>query len=194
MDGSGFVEKSSFMMLRLNFSSKLDWGSYGISFAKTASKIIGVLIRSMKLLSLDVVLYLYKFTIRTYMEYFWHVWVIAPSCYLESLDKLQKRICATVGRSLTASFEPLAHRRNVASLRFFFRHYFGICSSELVQLLYSCYSLFFFILIDCMIFLPPFLDVTKMYLSRIPFLAQLDSGILYLQNAFLWPMIYKAEV
>ena len=107
MDGSGFEEKSSFMMLRLNFSSKLDWGSYSISFAKTASKIIGVLIRSMKLLSPDVVLYLYKFTIRTCMEYCWHVWVIAPSCYLESLDKQQKRICRTVGRSLIASFETL---------------------------------------------------------------------------------------
>ena len=40
----------------------------------------------------------------------------APSCYLELLDKLQKRICRTVCPSLAASLEPLAHRRNVASL------------------------------------------------------------------------------
>ena len=33
----------------------------------------------------------------------------APSCYLELLDKLQKRICRTVVPSLTASIEPLAH-------------------------------------------------------------------------------------
>ena len=39
------------------------------------------------------------------------------------------------------------------------------------------------ILIDCMIFLSPFLDVTRM--PRVSFLAQLDSGILCLQNAFL---------
>ena len=31
-------EKSYFKMLRLTFSSKLDWGSYIISIAKTASK------------------------------------------------------------------------------------------------------------------------------------------------------------
>ena len=38
MDGSALEEKSSFKMLGLTFSSKLDWGSYIISIAKTASK------------------------------------------------------------------------------------------------------------------------------------------------------------
>ena len=32
------------------------------------------------------------------------------------------------------SLEPLAHRRNVASLSLFYKYYFGRCSSELVQL------------------------------------------------------------
>ena len=50
------------------------------------------------------------------------------------LDKLQKRICRTVGPSLAASLEPLAHRQNVASLSLFYRYYFGGCSSELAQL------------------------------------------------------------
>ena len=38
MDGSVLEEKSSFKMLGLTFSSKLDWGFYMISVAKTASK------------------------------------------------------------------------------------------------------------------------------------------------------------
>ena len=38
MDESVLEEKSSFKMLGLTFSSKLDWGSYIISIAKTASK------------------------------------------------------------------------------------------------------------------------------------------------------------
>ena len=59
MDGSVLEEKSSFKMLGLTFSSNLDWGSYIISIAKTASKKIGALIRSMKFLSLEVALYLY---------------------------------------------------------------------------------------------------------------------------------------
>ena len=38
MDGSVLEENPSFKMLGLTLSSKLDWGSYIISFAKTASK------------------------------------------------------------------------------------------------------------------------------------------------------------
>ena len=38
MDGSVLKEKSSFKMLGLTFSSKLDWGSYINSIAETASK------------------------------------------------------------------------------------------------------------------------------------------------------------
>ena len=44
MDGSVLEEKTSFKMLGLTFSSKLDWGSYIVSIAKTASKKIGALI------------------------------------------------------------------------------------------------------------------------------------------------------
>ena len=51
MDGSVLDENSSFKMLGLTFSSKLVWGSYMISIAKTASKKIGVLICSMKFLT-----------------------------------------------------------------------------------------------------------------------------------------------
>ena len=110
MGGSILEEKSSFKMLGLTFSSKLDWGSYIISIVKTASKKTGALIHSMKFLSPEVALYLYKSTIRPCMEYCCHVWAGAPSCYLDLLDKLQKRICRIVGTSLAASLEPLAHR------------------------------------------------------------------------------------
>ena len=108
--------------------------------AKSASKKIGALIHSMKFLSPVVALYLYKSTIRPYMEYCCHVRAGALSCYLELLDKLQKRICGTVGLSLAACLEPLAHRRNVASLSLFYRYYFVSCSSELPQLVPRPYS------------------------------------------------------
>ena len=63
----------------------------------------------MKFLSLEVAVYLYKSTIRLFMEYCYHVWAAAPSCYLELLDKLQKQIYRTVGPSLAASLEHLPH-------------------------------------------------------------------------------------
>ena len=55
------------------------------------------------------------------MKYCCHVWAGAPSYYLELLDKPQKTICRTDGPSLTAFLEPLAHRRNVASLSLSYR-------------------------------------------------------------------------
>ena len=134
MDGPVLEEKSSFKMLGLTFSSKLDWGSYIICIAKTASKKIGALIHFIKFLSPEVALYLYKSTIRPCIEYCCHIWADAPGYYLELLDKLEKRICRIVDPSLTASLEPLAHRRNVASLSLYYRYYFGRCSSELAQL------------------------------------------------------------
>ena len=74
------------------------------------------------------------------MEYRCHVWAATPSCYLEMLDNLQKGICRTIGPSLAASLEPLAHRRNVASVSILYGYYFGRCSSELAQLVPLRYS------------------------------------------------------
>ena len=137
----------------------------------------------MKFLSSEVALYLCKFIIRPCMEYCCLVWPRAPSCYLELLDNLQKRTCRTVGSSLAASLEPLAHRRNIASLSFFYS------IITLVDVYLNWLSWFHFlilegsllvILIDCMIFRPRFLDVTRMSMSTVCFLAQLNSGILEL--------------
>ena len=72
--------------MELTFSSKLDWGCYIISIAKIVSKKIVVLMRSMRLLSTEDALYLYKFSIRPCMEYCCHIWAGAPSRYLELLD------------------------------------------------------------------------------------------------------------
>ena len=74
------------------------------------------------------------------MEYCCHTWAGAPSCYLELLDMLQKQICRTVGPSLAASLERLAHCRNVVSLSLFYRYCFGWCSSELAELVLLLHS------------------------------------------------------
>ena len=66
------------------------------------------------------------------MEYCFHAWAGTPSCYLELLDKLQQRICRTVGPSLATSLE--------TSLSLFYSYYFGRCSSELAQLVPLPYS------------------------------------------------------
>ena len=116
MDGTVLDEKPCFKILGLSSCSKLEWGSYNIYIAKTASKKIGTLICSMKFLSPEVALYLYRSTIQPCMEYCCHIWAGALSCYLQLLNKLQKLIFRTVGPPLATSLEPLAHCGNIACL------------------------------------------------------------------------------
>ena len=96
-------------MLGLTFSSKLVWGSYITSMAKTSSKKIGALICSIVFLSPEIALHVYKSTIWSCIECYCHVWADAPNCHLELLDKLQKWVWRTVGNSLAVSLKPLAH-------------------------------------------------------------------------------------
>ena len=90
MDGSVLEEKSSFKMLGLTFSSKLDWSSYITCIAKTISKKISALTCS---LSHEVALYLYKSTIWPCMEYCFHVWAGAPgvtcNCWISYKNYMQ---------------------------------------------------------------------------------------------------------
>ena len=76
-------------MLGLTLSSKLDWDSYIISIAKTASKKIGALICSIKFLSPAVALYLYKSTIGNGCNV-WNVWNTVVMSGLVLQDNLQK--------------------------------------------------------------------------------------------------------
>ena len=70
----------------------------------------------------------------------------------------------------------------MASLGLFYRYYFGRCFSELAQL-----DLLPFSRGRSTRFLSPFLDVTRMSLSTVSFLAQLDSGILSIE---CFPLTY----
>ena len=96
------------------------------------------------------------------MDYCCQVWESAPSCYLDILDKLQKRVYKTVGPALGTSLVPSSEMAELVplpctrgrSIRYSDRlHDFSVT---------------------------PFLDVTTMSMSTVSFLAQLDPGILYL--------------
>ena len=70
------------------------------------------------------------------MKYCGHVWPGAPSYYLESLDKLQKQICMTIGPYLPSLLNPCL----IIGLGLFYRYYFGRSSSELTELVPLPYS------------------------------------------------------
>ena len=61
-------------------------------------------------------------------------WSISSSCYMDMLDKLQKKLCMTAGPSFIASLETWAHHQNVASASLFYKYYFGGCSFKLAKL------------------------------------------------------------
>ena len=105
MTGPALQQKSPFKIPELSFSSKFDWGSHIISTGKIASKKIGALICSMKFLSPEVALYLYK----SY-DLAWNIFVMSG------------QVRRTVGFSLAASLEPLVHHPNAASLSLFNRY------------------------------------------------------------------------
>ena len=93
--------------------------------------------------------------------------------------------------SLGASLEPLINCWHVASLSLFYGLDFHLNWLHFLILGGDLHV----ILIDCLIFLSPFIDVTRMPMSTISLLAQLEfsaSRILYLQNAFLCPVIQMA--
>ena len=113
------------------------------------------------------------------MEYCCNVWAVDPNCYLGLLDILQKRIYRTVGPSLAASLEPLAHHRNLASL--ISQYYFGRCLRELAELVPLLYSPE-----RCTRYTDRFhefsVTIPRCYkdMSTVSFLTQLDPGILCL--------------
>ena len=153
---------------------------YIISIAKTASKKIGALIRSMNFFSPGVALYCHSSMYGILLSCLgWF-----PQLLLRIVRQATKRICRTVGHSLAAPVEPLAHRQNVAISRLSCRYYLGRFSSELAQLVplpffqgrSNCYP---DRLHDFSVTIPRcYKDV---YVNSF----FLDSGILCLQNTFL---------
>ena len=123
MDGSILREKSSFKMLGLTFSSKLDRGSHIMSIAKPASKKIGVLICFMKFFSLRLLCV----TINLPYGHAWHSVVISRllllvatwNCWISYMD---------IQDCLSFTWVIV---KNVASLSLFYRYYFRRCSFEL---------------------------------------------------------------
>ena len=81
-------------------------------------------------------LQLYKAQVRPHMEYCSHLWAGAPQYQLLPLDRIQRRAARIVNdQDLSDRLDPLALRRDVASLCIFYRIYHGECSEELFGLI-----------------------------------------------------------
>ena len=97
------------------------------------------------------------------MEYCGYFWAVTPNNFLDMLDKLQKRVGRAFGR---CSFEGIPLLDVHLNWLNWFQFFFFVKDSFII------YSNWFF--------LTPHLDVIRVSMSTIFFLAQLDSGILCL--------------
>ena len=134
MSGAPLPEHDSFKLLGLTFSKDLSWGQYIQSIAKVAAMKVGSFYRARSYLSPEAILHLYKTIVRPCMEYCCHLWSGAPACYLDLLDRIQRRVENIIGPTLASKLQPLAHRRDVASLSLFYRYFNNRCSDELSSL------------------------------------------------------------
>ena len=100
------LEENAFYRLELSSYSKLDLGSFIVLLFLSPRKLNPWFVSwSFFLLRL-----LLKSTIRPCREYCCQVWSGAPSCYLEMLEKLQKRICRK--KSLTSTLKKICYARS----------------------------------------------------------------------------------
>ena len=187
MNKAVLEEKSSFCLLDLSFPSKLDWGYYIVAIAKGASKKIGALLHSMKFLSPELVICLYKSTIRPCIEYCCHIWSGAGKCYLNLLDKLQR--CNVM--LLFLSYQLLFNYWPIVKMLLVLVSFIDII---LVDVLLSFLNWFLFlmfrgtlldILTGCMTLLLLFLIIGNRSMLMAFFLRRLSFEIVYLVSASL---------
>ncbi|XP_045496949.1 uncharacterized protein LOC123695220 [Colias croceus] len=123
-------------ILGIDIASDVQFRGHLEDKAKLASKKLGVLARARQYFPPAHRLLLYKAQVRPHMEYCSHLWAGAPQYQLLPFDRLQRRACRIVDLpELTDRLDPLALRRDVASLCVFYRIYNGECSEELFALI-----------------------------------------------------------
>ena len=129
MNGIEMQEEISFRLLGYLYSI-YGLKPYTQSISKAASRKVSSLYRAQHFLIPESILYLYKSTSHSCMEYCSHIWGGAlRSDGLDLLDRVQKRVVSLVSSRLSTESQALLHRRDVASLSLFYKYYHGKCSS-----------------------------------------------------------------
>ena len=132
MNGYKLDILSSFTQLGISVSSNLAWKPHIISIAKHASQNFSFLSRAHGYFSPSQPLTIYKSQIHPSLEYCSHVWGGAPNSSLNLLDRVQSKAIHLINNpNLTNSLQSLSHRRLVADLSIFYRHFHGHCSQEI---------------------------------------------------------------
>ena len=138
----------------------------------------------MKFLSPEVTLYLYKSTIRPA----WNTFVMLGLLLLVATWNCQISYKNEYAGLFVLSYLPLLNPGLILEMQPVQVFSKGINLVDVHLNWFHFLTLeggLHFLLMECMVFLSILPDVTRMSMSTVSFLAQLDSGILCLQNAFL---------
>ena len=97
---------------------------------------LGFLSRVHGYFSPSQLLTIYNSQIRPSLEYCSHVWGGAPKSSLHLLDRVQSKAIRLINNlNLTNYLQSLSHRRLVADLSIFYRHFHGHCSQEIKNII-----------------------------------------------------------
>ena len=136
MNGHKLDISSSFTHLGLSVSSNLTWKLRINSITKHASQKLGFLSRVRDYFSPSQLLTTYKSQIRPSLEYCSYAWSGAPKSSLYLLDRVQSKASRLINNlNLNNSLQSLSHRRLVADLSIFCRHFHGHCSQKIKNII-----------------------------------------------------------
>ncbi|XP_046976467.1 uncharacterized protein LOC124542575 [Vanessa cardui] len=125
----------SIELLGVTLTSKLNFGQYIESKAKTAGKKLSILNKVKQYFTPEQLLTLYQAQVRSCMEYCSHLWDGSAKYQLDTLDSVDRRARRLIGdQTLVTKLQTLEHRRKVACLSVFYKIYFGECAQELFDL------------------------------------------------------------
>ena len=121
----------------ITITKTLSWSQHVSGIAKKTAWRLYILGRSRNLLPHHARIIIYKAYIRPLMEHASPIWYGAGSTSLRLLDRLQNKAIRLlrIDKPLEYGIVPLSHRRNVASLCVFYRHFFLQPSIELADIL-----------------------------------------------------------
>ena len=105
----------------LTFSDNLRWESHINNTVRSAKRAYGFLKRASRFLSRHALHVVYKSHVRSVMEYACPIWMGGSKSALTRLDRIQDRIKALIGPTLSSDLQSLAHRRGVAGFCVFHR-------------------------------------------------------------------------
>ena len=127
---------STLNTLSLSFIKNLNWQFHISTFAKSASKKLGILWCLRPFFSPSQLLALYLGLIRPCMEYGSHFW--GGSTHTALLNRVESKFFRLITSPLlTDCLDSLSHRRNVVSLFIFYRYNYADCSSELANCMHG---------------------------------------------------------